>query len=57
VQQLNGLLGGVQLGQVQLEARLNVPQLPGLEGLVAHDVRQVVNGHVRLIPRGLNWLR
>ena len=43
----------MELGQVQLEAGHRLLQLPWLEHLVAHDVRDVVDGHVRLVSRRL----
>jgi len=53
VEELQRLGGGGELGQVQLQAGQRLLHLPRLEHLVAHDVRDVVDGQVRLVPRRL----
>ncbi len=53
MEELKRLGGGGKLGQIQLEAGHRLLQLPWLEHLVAHDVRDVVDGHVRLVSRRL----
>ncbi len=53
MEELKRLGGGGELSQVQLEAGHRLLQLPWLEHLIAHDVRNVVDGHVRLVSRRL----
>ena len=53
MQELQDLGAGWELGQLQLEAGQRVPQLPRLEGLVAHHVGQVVNGQVGVVSGSL----
>ena len=55
MEELEGLGGGGELGQVQLEAGQRLLHLPRLERLVAHNVRQIVDGQVRLVSRGLEY--
>ena len=45
---------GGESGQLGLHPGHGVPQLPGLEGLVTDDVRQVVGNKVSVVTGSLN---